>query len=83
LFFAKIFCLIVFCKDFLGDDYVSYTPYATLINNLALNYMETNPQQAEIYLKEALDLHPSGHGENSAYYFQTLLNLGLLFSNLA
>ncbi|MCC6835430.1 MAG: CHAT domain-containing protein [Cytophagales bacterium] len=71
--------LIVFCKDFLGDDYVSYTPYATLINNLALNYMETNPQQAEIYLKEALDLHPSGHGENSAYYFQTLLNLASVY----
>ncbi|MCW5912060.1 MAG: CHAT domain-containing protein [Cyclobacteriaceae bacterium] len=71
--------LISFCKDYLGDTYQDYAPYATIINNLALNYIETNPNRAEAYLKEVLELHHNGHGENSAYYLQTQLNLASVY----
>jgi CHAT domain-containing protein len=71
--------LIAFCKDYLGEAHKGYAPYATIINNLALSYIDTNPAQAEVYLKEVLALHNSGHGQNSAYYQQTLLNLASVY----
>ncbi|MBX2899565.1 MAG: CHAT domain-containing protein [Cyclobacteriaceae bacterium] len=71
--------LIQFCKTYLGETYQAYPPYATLVNNLALLYMDKDAEKAEAYLKEVLVLHQNGHGENSAYYFQTLLNLASVY----
>lgn len=74
--------LIDFCKNFLGEDYSAYSPYATLINNLANLYIDKGDLgKAEQYLLESLRISEQLYGVTSPYYLQTQINLAQIYSS--
>ncbi|MCU0397600.1 MAG: CHAT domain-containing protein [Cyclobacteriaceae bacterium] len=73
--------LVDFCKNFLGEDYSAYSPYATLINNLANLYIDKGDlDKAEQYLNESLRISEHLYGVTSPYYLQTQINLAQIYS---
>ncbi len=73
--------LVSFCKSYLGDDYTQYSPYATIINNLANLYIDQGDLvQAEQYIVESLQITNELYGNTSPYYLQIQINLAKIYS---